>query len=277
MVDLAEVTNRTAELFPILDSAIQKTTSEYELVSLLLYKARLLKSLGKMAEYASLVNENLHHSEFRKIKLDELLELKQYSEAEKLIAEGIRISESQNHSGTTRQWKEQLLEIFRKTNQKDNYMVLLREMFYASNRQFYPLLKQTVGPEKWPEELVQIITTLKKSRRDWHFLFELYAAEQMLPELLQLIAQNAEFRLIKSYEALLLPKFQAEIVKLYEQVCENFAARANDRSNYHELASMLKHVQKLEGGKPVVTKLLAIFRETYKRRPAMMDELKNLN
>lgn len=277
MVDLAEVTNRTDEIFPILDSAIRKTTSEYELVSILKQKAWLLNSLGRIAEYDGLVNENLQYSEFRKIKLGKLLELKQYNEAEKLIGEGIRISENQHHGGTTRQWKEQLLEIYRKTSQKDKYLVLLRELFYASNRQYYPLLKQTIGTEKWPEELAGIIATLKKSRMDWNFLFELYAAEQMLPELLQLITQNAEFRLIKTYETYLLPKFQAEILNLYERVCEKFAARANARGDYQELASMLKHIQKLEGGKPVVTKLLTSFREIYKRRPAMMDELKRLH
>lgn len=277
MVDLAEVTNRTGEIFPILDSAIGKTSSEYELVSLLKQKAWLLKSLGKMAEYADLMNENLQHSEFRKIKLDELLEQQQYNDAEKLVEEGIRISEEQKHSGTTRHWKEQLLEIYRKTNQKDKYLVLLRELFYASNRQYYPLLKQTIGPEKWPEELARIITTLKKSRMDWNFLYELYAAELMLPELLQLITQHAEFRLIKTYEPYLLSNFPAEIIKLYEQVCLNYAFRANSRGDYHELASMLKHVQKLDGGNQIVTKLLTSFREIYKRRPAMMDELKSLH
>lgn len=277
MVDLAEVTNRTGEIFPIIDSAIRKTTSRYELVSLLQQKAGLLKSLGRMAEYAGLVNENLHHSEFRKIKLAELLEQQLYNDAEKLIVEGIRISEEQKHSGTTREWKEQLLEIYIKSDQQEKYLILLRELFYVSNRQYYPLLKQTIGPEKWPEELASIIVILKKSRMNWNFLYELYAAELMLRELLQLITQNAEFRLIKTYETYLLPKFPAEIMGLYERVCENYAVRANARGDYHELASMLKHVQKLDGGKQIVTKLLTTFREIYKRRPAMMDELKNLH
>ena len=277
MVELAEVTGRTSEVFPLLDSAIRKTTSKYELVRLLQQKAWLFKSLGRLTEYVDLVNENLQYSEFRKIKLDNLLELKQYNEAEKLIEDGILISEEQKHSGTTHQWKEQLLEIYHKTNQKNKYLLLLRELFYANNRQFYSLLKQTIGPEKWPEELARIIATLKKSRRDWDFLYELYASELMLPELLQLIGQNADFRLIKTYESYLLPKFPVEIMNLYEQVCINYAFRANNRGDYHELASMLKQVQKLEGGKPVVTKLLTSFREIYKRRPAMMDELKNMN
>jgi hypothetical protein len=277
MVELAEVTGRTSEVFPLLDSAIRKTTSKYELVRLLQQKAWLFKSLGRLTEYVDLVNENLQYSEFRKIKLDKLLELKQYNEAEKLIEDGILISEEQKHSGTTHQWKEQLLEIYHKTNQKNKYLLLLRELFYANNRQFYSLLKQTIGPEKWPEELARIIATLKKSRRDWDFLYELYASELMLPELLQLIGQNADFRLIKTYESYLLPKFPVEIMNLYEQVCINYAFRANNRGDYHELASMLKQVQKLEGGKPVVTKLLTSFREIYKRRPAMMDELKNMN
>ncbi len=277
MVELAEVANRTGEIFPILDAAIKRTTSEYELISLLQQKARLLKSLDRMQEYTELVTSNLQHPEFRKIKLAELLEHKHYTEAEKLIKEGIRISEAQKHGGTTQQWKEQLLEIYRKTNQHEKYLVLLRELFYSQNRQYYPLLKKTIGHEKWPEELAMIISNLKKSHWDWNFLFELYAAELMLADLLQLIGQHAEFRLIKTYESLLLPEFPAEILKLYDQVCQSYAAQANARGDYHELASMLKHVQKLEGGKPLVTRLLTTFREVYKRRPAMMDELKNLN
>ena len=277
MVDLAEECNRSNELIPILDSAIEKVESDFELIQLLEQKARLLKSLGRLDEYFSFLNDHVQHHEIRRMKLAILLRQHQYQEAEKLIEEGILISESQLRGGTTQSYKEQLLEIYGKTDRKDNYLSMLRELFYESNRKYYPLFKQTIGPEKWPDELEQIIAKLKKNRRDWHFLFELYAAEQMFPELLQLVSQHAEFRLIKTYESILFPKFPEELIQLYEQTCLNFAFRTNSRGDYKELASMLKQVQKLEGGKPVVTKLVSTFRETYKRRPAMMDELRNLN
>ncbi|MBC8003883.1 MAG: SWIM zinc finger family protein [Verrucomicrobia bacterium] len=277
MTELAEVTNRINEVLLLLDAKIKKADGEYELTNLLEKKVRLLKSSGRLAEYDRLIQGNMELPEFRRLKVEELLVQKQWDEAIVLIKEGIKIADKQDHPGTTIQWEEQLLTVYKKSGNADKYLEILRKLFSQSNRQYYPLLKKTVGEQKWPEERTQIIQTLKKNLQDWHFLFEFYAEENMLPELMQLIDEYPNFTLLKQYEPLLLPLYSEQILALYKHVCEQYATQANGRNNYMELASMLKYVKKLNGGLSVVNQLTATFRELYKRRPAMMEELRGVD
>jgi len=276
MADLAAVTRRINEVFPLLDVKIRSTDSDYELTGLLKKKANLLKAAGRMAEMVQLIHENLRLPEFRRIKVDELLEQERFGEAIGLIKEGIQISGQLQNSGTTVNWKKQLLDIYLKTKQHSNYLALLRDLFYNSwgeKKTYYTLLKKTVRPEEWANERDTIISRLKKGRNTDSFLYELYVMEQMWDELLHLIEQGFTYGLLKQYDQFLFGKYPEELLKMYTIVCEKYAEQSNSRSNYQELATMLKYVQKLDGGKPIVVQMLTNFKMVYKRRPAMMEEL----
>lgn len=278
MIDLAELTGRMNELFPIIDQKIKSTGSDYELNSLLQKKLQLLKASGRIVEMVQLINENLAMPEFRQMKVDEFLEQKRWEEAIQTIKEGIQISEKLMHSGTTMKWKNMLLKIYSDTQQQQKYLSLLRELFYESRheKKYYLLLKQTVEPEKWHIERDTIISKLKKERIFDEFLYELFVIEEMWNELMALMKQRFRYSLLRHYHEFLFPRFPEDMLKMYSVSCQKFAEESNTRSNYKELATMLKQVQKIEGGKPIVTMLLSLFRETYKRRPAMMEELARL-
>lgn len=278
MTDLAELTGRINELFPVLDLRIKSTKSDYELTSLLQKKLQLLKASGRIVEMVQLINENLTMPEFRQMKIDEFLEQERFEEAIQTIIEGIQVSEKLMHRGTTLNWKNALLKIYSDTHQQQKYLSLLRELFYDSRfeKKYYLLLKATIEPEKWHIERDTIISKLKKERVFDEFLYELYVIEEMWDELVTLMKQRFRYSLLRHYHEFLFPRFQEDMLKMYSVSCQKFAKESNSRSNYKELATMLKQVQKLEGGKPIVTMLLSLFRDNYKRRPAMMEELAKL-
>jgi hypothetical protein len=278
MTDLAELTGRINELFPVINLKIKSTKSEYELTSLLQKKLQLLKASGRIVEMVQLINENLSIPEFRQMKVDEFLEQKRFDEAIQTIKEGIQISEKLMHSGTTMKWKNVLLKIYSDTHQQQKYLSLLRELFYDSRheKKYYLLLKQTIEPEKWHIERDAIISRLKKERIFDEFLYELYVMEEMWDELIALMKQRFRYSLLRHYHEFLFPRFPEDMLKMYSVSCQKFAEESNSRSNYKELGTMLKQVQKIEGGKPIATMLLSLFRDTYKRRPAMMEELSSL-
>ena len=279
MVDLAAITGRMNEVFPLVDARIKGSVSDYELTSLLEKKTSLLKASGRIEEMNQLIQANLQLPKFRQMKVDVLLEQKRFDETVELIKEGIRISDKLQNSGTTTSWKKQLLDIYWKTKQHDKYLILLRDLFYGSwgeKKQYYQLLKETIQPEVWEMERNTIILRLKKDHKTDDFLYELYVIEKMWDELLILIKQGFNYALLKRYDPFLFGKYPEELLKMYTIVCEKYAEQSNCRSNYQELVTMLKYVQKLAGGKPIVAQLIINFRTTYKRRPAMMDELTNV-
>ena len=48
------------------------------------------------------------------------------------------------------------------------------------------------------------------------------------------------------------------------------------RDHYMRIAEMLHFMKRFKGGETIVGDLVKEFRERYKRRPAMMDELRRL-
>ena len=66
----------------------------------------------------------------------------------------------------------------------------------------------------------------------------------------------------------LLAKYKVEV----EQLAPHTGTRSHYRSHYREIAGILQIMQRIKGGKEVVNSILADWRETYRRRPAMWDE-----
>ena len=55
-----------------------------------------------------------------------------------------------------------------------------------------------------------------------------------------------------------------------------YAERNMGREHYVRVAEMLHFMKRFKGGETIVGDLVKEFREKYKRRPAMMDELRRL-
>jgi len=65
-------------------------------------------------------------------------------------------------------------------------------------------------------------------------------------------------------------------MELFEKVARTAAAPASDRSGYQAIVSILKRMLRYPNGQETVESMLAEWREKYKNRPAMQDELRKL-
>jgi len=65
---------------------------------------------------------------------------------------------------------------------------------------------------------------------------------------------------------------KSELLAKYKVEEEQLAPHTGTRSHYREIAGILQIMQRIKGGKEVVNSILADWRETYRRRPAMWDE-----
>ena len=54
------------------------------------------------------------------------------------------------------------------------------------------------------------------------------------------------------------------------------AAYSGDRKRYQQLVTLLRTMQKINGGAKVVEEIVADWKMQYRNRPAMMDELRKL-
>ena len=65
-----------------------------------------------------------------------------------------------------------------------------------------------------------------------------------------------------------------EVRDTYVQYVKNGAVRTSDRKAYKYLMSYLKKITKYPDGKKIARDIADCWKQDYKRRPAMMDELR---
>lgn len=76
------------------------------------------------------------------------------------------------------------------------------------------------------------------------------------------------------YEKILKKKFPKQVRDLYVQYVRKQAECASDRKQYKELVQYLKKIRKYPEGDTLTNEIAREWKEKYRRRPAMMDELR---
>lgn len=66
------------------------------------------------------------------------------------------------------------------------------------------------------------------------------------------------------------------MIKIYAEYLEKTADQANDRNKYKGLMVYLKKISQCTGGDIVAQEIADKWRREYKRRSAMMDELRKI-
>lgn len=80
--------------------------------------------------------------------------------------------------------------------------------------------------------------------------------------------------LLDSYDKILRKTMAERVIQIYSDYLKQVAEMANERKKYKYLMPYLKKISKCDGGKAVAEDIAAIWRREYKRRTAMMDELR---
>ena len=80
--------------------------------------------------------------------------------------------------------------------------------------------------------------------------------------------------LLDEYEKVLSGKMPERVIKIYSDYLKQAAEMANDRKNYHNLMPYLKRIAKCTEGNEIAKNIAESWKRMYKRRTAMMDELK---
>ena len=115
---------------------------------------------------------------------------------------------------------------------------------------------------------------VKKSRYE-DFVCKLLHEEKRYDELMSKIEQSSnKVGLLDSYEKVLRKSMPERVIKIYSVYLRKAAEMANERKKYKYLMPYLKKISKCDGGKIIAEDIAASWRQEYKRRTAMMDELR---
>lgn len=265
----------------LIDKLLEERKDSYDLYQLVLRKVDLLLGQKEQEKADDTIRQYLYLSEIREMEVEKLMEREQYDEAVRLLDEGIVLSKKEKYDRTTGKWLKLKLKIFERTNRTSEVIDTCRLLFISGREQleYYHKLKTLIPKEQWK---VFLDGMMKEVPFNGYFSFdgnveaEIYVEEKENERLFHLLS-SAEFGQLEAlmrYAHHLKNSHSEQLIDMYISLLVDYAERNIGRKYYEHIAQALLCMQKLNGGKAAVKQLVEDFRTIYKRRPAMMEELR---
>lgn len=267
-----------------------KDVTDYHNAFLTELKASILTKANRTGEADQLLEQEIHLPKVRRMVVEKVIDAEDYGQAKKLLAEGIRLAEEKKHPGTVHEWESFLLKIARL--EKDIKLVRFFLEKFSFGRfldvSYYHDWKSTYSSVEWEKVIEQKIASIKKAivkdkqrlkwtSKEYCELFELgaiYIEEEMHGDLIMLVQQQDNLNTVLSYHKHLCKDFPTELMDTYVPLLDKEVERANDRGAYRSLmGTVLLIAGDIPSGKTALIEQMLGWKDQYKRRPAMIDEV----
>jgi hypothetical protein len=168
-----------------------------------------------------------------------------------------------------------LLDIARLEKKPDEIVHLSQELFIDTGKfEHYDLLKQTIGLDAWPQFRDRLIETAGRGYRYDSLVPEIMVREEMWERLLEFVGKTHR-QTVDYYRKYLESRFPTEVSAIYERIFRELLAEKANHKGYQMVCQYLRRMQKLGQGRRV-DEIVAELRDSYKHRPALMEELAGL-
>ena len=265
----------------LIDKLLEERKDSYDLYQLVLRKVDMLLGQKEQEKADDTIRQYLYLSEIREMEVKKLMEREQYDEAVRLLDEGIELSKKEEYDGTTGKWLKLKLKIFERTNRTSEVIDTCRLLFISGREQFeyYHKLKTLIPKEQWKVFLDEM---MKEVPFNGYFSFdgnveaEIYVEEKEDERLFHLLSSAGfgQLEALMQYAHHLKNSHSEQLIDMYISILIDYAERNIGRKYYEQIARALLCMQELNGGKVAVKQLVEDFRTIYKRRSAMMEELR---
>ncbi|MDR0969196.1 MAG: SWIM zinc finger family protein [Lentimicrobiaceae bacterium] len=264
----------------IIAEALQNEPDSFRTTSLVRTKIELLENSGKKEEVEKVISSYLYLPEIRKIKLQKLIDEKEYENALTLIDEGISIAEKKKHPGTVADWKDEKLSVYLLIENKAKAIELAEDLFVngRDSMKYYHTLKTVIPSNLWKEYLDNHL--LKSANQHncglEHVYAKIYIEEKYWDRLMDYVEKNirlGKYCSLATYESHLRTHYPERMLAFYETQITDYAAKNMGRDHYKYVADILKRMKTYPNGNKTVNTLLTHFKSIYPNRRAMMEEL----
>ena len=208
----------------------------------------------------------------RELEISEAIVINDYATAIKVLEESKELDV--NNAEQLKKYSEQLIDLYYKLKMTAEYIKELQYYiisFWQYDLSYVHRLKKCIeNQEQWSKLVDDIV---KKSRFE-DFVCKLLHEEKRYDELMRKIEQSSnKVGLLDSYEKILRKTVPERVIKIYSAYLNQAAEMANERKKYKHLMPYLKKISRCDGGEIIAKNIAATWKQEYKRRTAMMDEL----
>ena len=219
-----------------------------------------------------LVSKNIQIESFRKQVVQQNIAEGKFTEAKKLIADIMDINQL-NKIYYQREWEDLALSIA----QKENDVPVIRKIAfsfieYHFERKQYQIYKSSFKSNEWEKEVNNIIAHYEKEG----ILFsqsvgDVLAEEHDASRLIMYIEKHLSIGRMDQYHTHFAQAYPKETLDLFRKVINQYADRNTGRNHYEYMVSLFKKIALIEGGKEMVTTMMAQYKVQYKNRRAMIE------
>ena len=256
-------------------------------------KIKLLSQLGKQKEADKVIDKNIAHPFFRRMKVDMLIEKKDYKTAKECLKEGIiELKQRFGTENIVREWEELLSQIAKEEGDLDTMRKYYKKFaFYGDgDSQYYDHWKSTYTAEEWKKVIDKEIKKqetyyMEKKKALMPYLkvaivspilFMIYQKEDMYEALWEKV-KDTDISDILNYLHYLKKYYATEIMeKLFKEVID-FAENANYRTEYERIVSYIrKMLDDAPEEKEKIRKLVEKLKQRHKKRYSFVQILNEI-
>ncbi|MDO4691248.1 MAG: SWIM zinc finger family protein [Porphyromonadaceae bacterium] len=256
--------------------SIEQETDPYRQTSHIQHLAKLYKQRGDIKSLDQLYHQYIHIADIRFALVQELIDRRLYQEAIKLCKESSKYSEDP----TARYWQTRFLELelgcWERCSNARECIRVCRELFSSSREalKYYKKLRKLLPQADWEALRPKL---MKSKRLSYEDLVWIYKDEKSYDQLFDIIDRYSHTGLNYLSDGRYLPaQYDARQLASLSNKVRTLASGQVDRKGYQLVAKLLSYMARLSGGREVVASILSEFRIKYRRRPAMLDELKRV-
>lgn len=276
--DTTMLLDKMQMLDELIESAGDKTdcgnwySSYYGFENIIIKRLQIMKELNYSAnEIKEYMTKFRHFSAIRELEVREYLDKKEYDKAIEVLEESKKLDKE--YAGLVSKYSKQLIHIYLNTGQREAYKKeLVYQVFSCrqNNLENVKLLKAECGEEEWYTYREQILN----SNTCLGIKFSFLEFEELYDRLLKTVVESGSIYTLDQYEKVLKKKFPDIVRDTYVNYVRGHAESVCDRKAYKGLMGYMKKITKYSGGRKIADQIAKEWKVIYRRRPAMMDELR---
>lgn len=213
------------------------------------------------------------YPDVRKMYVESCIQKKEYNRAIELLDEGI--SEDKEYRGLVSDYSRRKKDIYLLAGNKAAYIEQLWTLVLETDvgdMEFYRELKGQYSDTEWSEQREKIFGMLPKYTNK----AEYYKEEKLYNRLLECVLKSNGLYMLEQYETVLKKNYPEQLLNKYKTELYKMSVISGNRKHYSNMVAIMRRMKKISGGTKIVGQITEEWREKYRNRPAMMDELNKL-
>lgn len=218
-----------------------------------------------------------YRNKYREFPAMRIMEIDEYMEDGNIVAAIEVLKESRDLDkelpGMAEQYSKKLIALYHRSDRNKEYKQELISYIFSyrqSNLEYIYKLKEVIPANEWHLYCDKILSERTCEQIRYDFLEK----EAMYEKLLTEVLKEPYIGYLDHYEKVLQERFPQQVRDRYIKYVKQAADRATQRNAYKNLMTYLNKIKKYPDGAQITKEIVSEWRVEYRRRRAMMDELK---